>query len=226
MAQKGRRTTGNRPSKGAQQQQCNKGEGRGNDQPNDQPIRRAHTITFGRTQKYSQGLKRARIEGARFRKCHRAAGEGSRYTTYLPPQEQTPSSRPSNIATASEPECTDKSEEYEDDNAIARMSDRRTLPQHWRPFASREEFAATFPIHREVHLFMQKSEAEGADWRYRRWSRAPCDVRVSPNVPGMLLRERAGTLEASTPDVEEVLVFGDFLNRALSMSSIFAPKAQ
>jgi hypothetical protein len=45
---------------------------------NDQPIRRAHTITFGQTAKYSQGLKRARIEGSRpFRNRHRATGEGS-----------------------------------------------------------------------------------------------------------------------------------------------------
>jgi hypothetical protein len=94
------------------------------------------------------------------------------------------------------------------------MSDRRTFSQHVRPFASREEFAATYPIHREVHLVMQKSEAEGTGWRYRRWSRAPCDVRVSPNVPGMLLWESAGTPEAVTFDVEEVFVFGDFPNRA------------
>jgi hypothetical protein len=94
------------------------------------------------------------------------------------------------------------------------MSYRRTFPQHMRPFASREEFAPTYPIHREVHLVMQKSEAEGAGWRYRRWSRAPCDVRVSPNVPGVLLRESAGTPEAVTSDVEEVFVFGDFPNRA------------
>jgi hypothetical protein len=137
-----------------------------------------------------------------------------RYSTYLPPLEQMPSSRLSNIATVSEPECTDKAEEDEDDNASARMSDRHTFPKNMRPFASREEFEATYPIHREVNLFMRKSEAEGAGWRYRRWSRAPCDVRVSPNVPGMPLRERAGTPEAITSDVEEDLVFGDFPNRA------------
>jgi hypothetical protein len=40
-------------------------------------------MTFGRTPKYSQGLKLARIEGSRFRKCHRATGGEALY--YIPP---------------------------------------------------------------------------------------------------------------------------------------------
>jgi hypothetical protein len=60
---------------------------------------------------------------------------------------------------------------------------------------------------------MRHSEAEGAGWRYRRWARAPCDVRVSPNVPGMILRGSARTPEATISDVEEVLVFVNFPNR-------------
>jgi hypothetical protein len=52
--------------RGTQKQQCNKRKGHGNDQP----IKRAHTKTFGRSHKSRQGLRRALIEGSRFGECH------------------------------------------------------------------------------------------------------------------------------------------------------------
>jgi hypothetical protein len=85
--------------RGTQQQQRNKGKGRGNEQP----IKRAHTKTFERSPESGQGLKRALNEGSRYSKCHFATLYKARFVVQGHKDLKNHRSRRLNCLTKSHP---------------------------------------------------------------------------------------------------------------------------